>query len=140
MPQVTVEELQEFVDRVPFVHDLGLRIVEVDEGVCRGRLPYQSRFAQSYNLVHGGVTASLADTMAYMAHATLNGITTDTVTTNLSVTYLHAASEEALNAEARVIKNGRKLIFGEVLITNDAGTLTAHATVTYLRLNYELKK
>ena len=137
MPQVTVEDLQEFVDGVPFVHDLGLRIVGVDEGVCQGRLPYQPRFAQSYNLVHGGVTASLADTMAYMAHATLNGITRDTVTTNLTVTYLHAASEEALNAEARVIKNGRKVIYGEVVITNDSGVRVAHATVTYLRLNYE---
>ena len=84
-----------------------------------------------------GVTASLADTMAYMAHATLNGITRDTVTTNLTVTYLYAASEEALNAEARVIKNGRKVLYGEVVITNDAGTRVAHATVTYLRLDYE---
>ncbi len=137
MSQVTVEELQQFVDRVPFVHDLGLRIVEVEKGVCRGRLPYQPRFAQSYNLVHGGVTAALADTMAYMAHATLSGIARDIVTTNLTVAYLHAASEEALHADARVIKNGRKVLYGEVVITNDAGVRIAHATVTYLRLDYE---
>lgn len=134
MSQVTVEELQDFVDGVPYVHDLGLRIIGVEEGVCHAHLPYQPRFAQYYNLVHGGVTASLADTMLYMAHATLNGITTDTVTTNLNVTYLQAASEEPLNAEARVMKNGRKLIYGEVLITNEAGALVAHAAVTYLRL------
>tara|TARA_B100001750_G_C15461061_1_gene574326 strand:- start:748 stop:1155 length:408 start_codon:yes stop_codon:yes gene_type:complete len=134
MSQVTVEELQNFVDGVPYVHDLGLRIVRVEEGVCQAHLPYQARFAQYYNLIHGGVTASLADTMLYMAHATLNGITTDTVTTNLNVTYLQAATEEPLNAEARVMKNGRKLIYGEVLITNETGALIAHAAVTYLRL------
>ena len=59
------------------------------------------------------------------------------MTTNLTVTYLYAASEEALNAEARVIKNGRKVLYGEVVITNDAGIRVAHATVTYLRLDYE---
>ena len=134
MSQVTVEELQNFVDGVPYVHDLGLRIVRVEEGVCQAHLPYQARFAQYYNLIHGGVTASLADTMLYMAQATLNGITTDTVTTNLNVTYLQAATEEPLNAEARVMKNGRKLIYGEVLITNETGALIAHAAVTYLRL------
>ena len=54
MPKVTAAELQTFIDGVPYVHDLGLRIVGVEDGVCHGRLPYQPRFAQSYNLVHGG--------------------------------------------------------------------------------------
>ena len=134
MAKVTLEELQEFVSRVPFVNDLGLQITGVEDGICRARFPYQSRFAQYYNLVHGGVTASLADTMLYMAHATLNGITKNTVTTNLNVSYLNSASEEALSAEARVIKNGRRIIYGEVLITNDLDKLIAHATVTYLIL------
>jgi len=137
MSQVTVEDLQKFAESVPFLRELGLQIVAVEAGVCRGRVPYRPQFAQSYNLIHGGVTAAFADTMSYMAHATLNGITKDAVTTNLTVTYLRAAGEETLNAEARVLKNGRKVVYGDVMITCDDGTPVAHATVTYLRLDYE---
>ena len=46
MAKVTLEELQEFVSRVPFVNDLGLQITGVEDGICQARLPYQSRFAQ----------------------------------------------------------------------------------------------
>jgi acyl-coenzyme A thioesterase PaaI-like protein len=39
-----------------------------------------------------------------------------------------------------VIKNGKKIIYGEVSITSASGRLIAHATATYLRLEYDLRE
>lgn len=136
--RVTVEQLQTMIQNVPFVTLLGVRILEVGEGTCRARLPYDDRFLQYYNLIHGGVIASLADTMVYMAQATLNGITLNTVTTNLAVTYLGTARQDDLFAEAKILKNGKKLIYGDVSVTDADGRQIAHATATYMRLDYEM--
>ena len=137
---ITVEQIQTIIrEEVPFVRLLGLEITAVEEGICRARLPFSEQLTQYYGLVHGGVTASLADTMIYMAQATLNGLTRNTVTTNLSLNYLSPARQEDLHAEGRVIKNGQKIIYGEVSITNAEGRLIAHATATYLKLDYDMK-
>lgn len=137
---VTVEQLQSMIADVPFVSWLGVTILEVGDGVCRARLPYNDRHLQYYRLIHGGVIASFADTMVYMAQATLNGITLNTVTTNLAVTYLSTARQEDLYADARILKNGSRLIYGDVSLTDPSGRQIAHATATYLRLDYEVRK
>ena len=137
---VTIEQLQAMINEVPFVKLLGLEITAVEEGICHGRLPYSDHLAQYYGLVHGGVIASLADTMVYMAQTTLNGIPKNAVTTNLAVNYLSPARHEVLHARGRVIKNGKKIIYGEVSITSASGRLIAHATATYLRLEYDLRE
>jgi uncharacterized protein (TIGR00369 family) len=136
---VTIEQLQTMNHEVPFVKLLGIEITAVEQGICRARMPYDDQLSQYYGLVHGGVIASLADTMVYLAQTTLNGITKNTVTTNLGVNYLSPAKQEDLYAEGRVIKNGKKIIYGEVSITNASGRLIAHATATYLRLEYDMR-
>ena len=106
---VTIEQLQTMNHEVPFVKLLGIEITAVEQGICRARMPYDDQLSQYYGLVHGGVIASLADTMVYLAQTTLNGITKNTVTTNLGVNYLSPAKQEDLYAEGRVIKNGKKI-------------------------------
>jgi uncharacterized protein (TIGR00369 family) len=137
--RITVDQLQTVIQETPFVRLLGLEILSVDEGLCRGRLPCREQHLQYYRLIHGGVIASLADTMVYMAQATLNGVTHNTVTTGLSVNYLSAVREEDLYAEARILKNGKRVIYGEVSITDVSGRQIARATATYLRLEYDIK-
>jgi len=138
--QVTKEELQEMLEHVPFVKLLGLQLVGVEAGICRVKMPFQPHLLQYYHIIHGGAIASLADSVMYLAQSTLNGITKNTVTVEMKINYLAAAQDEDLLAEGRVIKNGRKVIYGDVLITNAANKQIAHGTVTYMRLDYDLRE
>ncbi|MBM3265172.1 MAG: PaaI family thioesterase [candidate division Zixibacteria bacterium] len=138
--KVTVEQLQDIIREVPFASLLGIRILEVGKGSCRAVLPYDPRLLQYYGLVHGGVIASVADTMVYMAQATLNGITHNTVTTHLSVTYLGTAGQNDLYTEATILKNGRRLISGMAEITDTTGRQIAHVTATYMRLDAPVRQ
>lgn len=139
MSQVTVEELRRMLEEVPFVKLLGIEVVGVDEGMCRVRLPYHERLEQYYHIIHGGVIASLVDTAMYLAQTTLNGITKNTVTTEMKVNFLASARQEDLFAEARILKNGRNIIYGDTRITGRSEKLIAHATVTYMRLDYDMR-
>lgn len=139
MTRATVEQLNAFLNEVPFARLLGVQVLDADEGVCRVRLPYRKQHLQYYRLIHGGVIASLADSVIYLAQATLNGITKNTVTIEMNVHFLTSAGEEDLYAEGRILKNGNKIIYGEVRVANAEETLIAHATVTYLRLDYDVR-
>ena len=140
LSQVTVTELQDMLEHVPFVKVLDLQIEDVTDGSCRVRMPFHENLLQYYHIIHGGAIASLADSAMYFAQATLNGITKNTVTIEMKVNYLSPAQEEDLVAEGRVIKNGKKIIYGDVLITNKDGRQIAHATVTYMRLDYDMRE
>ena len=68
---------------------------------------------QQTGLVHGGVTATLADIVAGFAAYTLVPKNHDVVTAELRVSYLRPGKGTKLVAEGKVIKPGRKLIFCE---------------------------
>ena len=48
---------------------LGFEIIEVKEDSARARVPVRNRLLQPYGLVHGGVYAALAESLASMATA-----------------------------------------------------------------------
>lgn len=136
--QVTIDQLRALTERIPFVRLLGLQVVNIGEGTCRVRLPFHEQLVQYYGSIHGGVIAALVDSTVYLAQTTLNGITRNTVTIEMKVNFLTSAKQGDLYADGHILKNGNKIIYGEVSVTNLEGKLIAHATVTYLRLDYEL--
>lgn len=128
------------LEHVPFVKLLDVQVVDVGEGSCRAKLPFHEQLTQYYHDIHGGVIATLADTVIYLAQTTLNGITKNTVTIELKVNYLAPPKQDDLYADASVLKNGKKTIYAEVRITNLSGKLVAHATGTYMRLDYDMRE
>ena len=84
-------------------------------------------------VVHGGVTATLADVaMGHGAAPYVDGVQ-QCVTVESKIQYLSPARGERLEAESRVLKSGRSLIIMEARVTCD-GKLVAFATGTYARV------
>jgi uncharacterized protein (TIGR00369 family) len=140
LSEVTVEQLQDMLEHVPFVKVLNLQVLDVTKGECHVKMPFNADLLQYYHIIHGGAIASLADSAMYLAQTTLNGITKNTVTIEMKINYLSPAQEGDLTAQGRVIKNGKKIIYGDVMITGSAGKQIAHATVTYMRLEYDMRE
>ena len=56
-------------EEIGFSKDIGLEVMEVSEGYCKGRIALHKRHMNPLNTVHGGVFFTLADTICGIAAA-----------------------------------------------------------------------
>lgn len=118
---------------VPIVQTLGMRIDSLDEGVCRATVPLDRGLVGLYGAYHGGLLATAADSVAYVAITTLTGPQEHMTTSDLHIRFLAACLTDVC-VEARVIKIGRTLCPVQVDLSDAGGTRVAVAQVTYFRL------
>jgi len=110
----------------------GLSIEQVEHGACRVRQAYQSNFLRPGGTISGPTMMALADFAMYVAVFSAAGAVPLAVTTNLNVNFLRKPAQADLIAEARLLKLGKRLAVGEVLIRSDGeAEPAAHVTSTY---------
>ncbi|WP_405634686.1 PaaI family thioesterase [Streptomyces sp. NBC_00056] len=115
---------------------LGMRIDEVDHGRIVISLDTRPDFANPLGTVHGGIAATLLDSvMGCAVHTTLPAGAGYT-TLELKVNYIRAARTDGqiLTAEGNVIHDGRRTATAEGKVLDDQGKLIAHATTTCMIL------
>lgn len=105
--------IEKYLGRQHFMNLLGFKLEEIAPGRTAGRLELQPTHLQQTGLVHGGVTATLADIVAGFAAYTLVPETHHVVTAELRVSYLQPGKGPILEARGWVIKSGSKLNFCE---------------------------
>jgi uncharacterized protein (TIGR00369 family) len=125
------EDVREWVERSPYTEGLGLKLDRLDAETARLVLPFREGNTNPGNVLHGGVAASLAAVGAQtVAHAVLGPESAPFQLAQIQVSYLAAAKEEAVVAEARLLRRGKVLCFVEVEVATEAGKPIAHATAT----------
>jgi uncharacterized protein (TIGR00369 family) len=122
--------VRDYQKRIPFVSHLGIVTDALGEGSARLSLPIAPHMVNSFGSVHGGVIMSLLDVALCTAARTLHPDSTGVVTIDLSTSFAAAGSGAKLIAEARVLKNGRSMIFVEGEARNEDGGLVAKAIGT----------
>lgn len=96
------------------------------------RLPYHERHLRPGGTISGPAMMGLADVALYVAILAQVGPVALAVTTNLSFHFMRKPAKGDLVAEARLLKLGRSLAVGEVLIRSlGRDDLVCHATGTY---------
>ncbi|MEA1834803.1 PaaI family thioesterase [Methylobacterium durans] len=99
---------------------------------ARMRMDHHERHLRPGGTISGPSMMALADLALYAAILAQIGPVGLAVTTNLSFNFLRRPGTTGLVAEARLLKLGRRLAVGEVLITPPASDdLVCHATGTY---------
>jgi uncharacterized protein (TIGR00369 family) len=118
----------------PIAATLGMSILEVDEGrVVFGLTPEEFHY-NPIGSVHGGVHATLLDSvMGCAVHSSL-GTGMAYTTLDLSVRYLRPVSTASgtLRAEGTVVSLGRRVATAEGTVTDGHGRLVATGTTTCL--------
>lgn len=134
MPRRPVNDKLEHPD-MPFEHTLGITVTRRHKDGVTCRLDLQPGFFNSNGIVHGGITASVADEVAWFAilHA-LAVKERNMTTTELKVNYLRPIAGRRLTARGFVLKLGRLLCVTRIDIFDEQKRLAAHATVTYMLL------
>jgi uncharacterized protein (TIGR00369 family) len=119
-------------ERGNFVLLLDLKLEKVERGVAWMRMPFRQEITNASGAVHGGAIVSLCDTAFYVALASIFGREQDTTTASLQCNFLAPAlPPHDLLAEARVLKAGRRIVYGEVYVRSGERTV-AHATLNFL--------
>ncbi len=129
---MTADELQAFLAE-SFPQVAGDFAVEATGDVTRVRLKVAERHLRPGGTVSGPTMFALADVTIYLALLSRIGPVALAVTTNCSIDFLRKpASGCDLMAEGRILKLGKVLAVGDVLIFSDGGTdPVARASLTY---------
>ena len=124
--------------RQHFLHLIGLTLTELDAGRVVGHLPLQLKHQQQAGFAHGGLVATVADTVAGFAAVTLAAAGEQVVTVELKITYLHPGVGTALRGIGTVLKAGNLLIFTEADVwcerPGQPALLIAKASATMMRV------
>ena len=119
-------------ERSFFVELLDLHLESAGAGQAVMRMPYRPEISNGTGAVHGGAIVSLCDTVFYIALASIYGRDQDTTTAALQCNFLAPAlPPHDLIAEAKVIKAGRRIVYGEVFVRSGE-KVVAHATLNFL--------
>jgi uncharacterized protein (TIGR00369 family) len=121
---------RDYQKRIPFVSHLKILTETLGEGTARLSLPIEPYLTNSIGTVHGGVILSLLDVALCTAARTLHPDSLGVITIDLSTSFIGGGSGLRLLAEARVLKNGRSMIFVEGEAKNEDGSLVAKAIAT----------
>lgn len=125
--------VEKFLERQEFMKHIGFDLSIIEEGRTEGWLDIQNIHKQQKGLVHGGVTATIADIVAGFAAYTTVPMDCHVVTAEIKVSYFKAGMGEKLHAIGYVVKRGRKLNFCEAeiwAVDGEKRNLIAKATTT----------
>ena len=112
---------------------LDLHIEDVGPGVATMRMPFREAVMNGAGNVHGGAIMSLCDSVFWVALATIYGAGQPTSTASLTCNFLRPArSPHDLLATARVLKAGKRIVYGTVEVHGEDGKLIAHATANFM--------
>ena len=120
--------------RIPFLRTLGVSLREIGERHAVMSVRVDARHANYIGGVHGGLIATLVDTVSFFPRPLLPSGRALT-TTNLQVSYLRAPRlGETLIARGELLHVGRRTASVVVRVEDGAGRLVAHGSVTLLVL------
>ncbi len=95
---------------------LGVEIEKLEEGYAEVRVPFQKQFVGDFRrgLWHGGILASVADTIGGLVAMSLARSQDQVNTVDMRIDYLHGAVEDDIFGEAVLVKAGKRIILADV--------------------------
>lgn len=119
--------------RAPFLRPYGLVLERLRAGECTLQVPFRKRFERPGGVVSGPVFMAAADVAMWLAVLSRLGPHDRSVTVDLSTAFLRPVRREGFRCRARIVKLGRRLVYGIVECTTADGEMAAHHRVTYVR-------
>jgi uncharacterized protein (TIGR00369 family) len=118
-----------------FEHQLNLRVIEKHQDGVTIEFDLLPQYLNSTGVLHGGITASLADEAAWHAIETRFGYgARKSTTTELKVNYLRPIAGAKVVARAFLVRAGKTLCVSRVDIHDEQRNLAAIGIVTYMLL------
>jgi 1,4-dihydroxy-2-naphthoyl-CoA hydrolase len=109
----------------------GLTVTELEDGLARGEVPVRDELKQPFGLVHGGVFAAIAESLASLATAIAVAPDGRQAMGQANQTnFLRPIIAGTIHGTARARHRGRSSWIWDVEITDDEGRLCALTRMT----------
>jgi acyl-coenzyme A thioesterase PaaI-like protein len=131
--KATRAALQKLIDKARFVRFYGFRVVKVGDGSCTLELPHRKILERPGRIINGPSLMAAADCAMWLAIKGRFGLEFDALTSELNTAFLSPAIAEHVYCTARILRAGRRRIYGTAECHNRAGRLFSHHTVTYVQ-------
>ena len=129
---MTKEDLNDFLKKEFPQVNKNFEILKVNDENFSMLMHISKEHLRPGGTVSGPTMFLLADVTFYLATLSVIGPKSLTVTTNCSINFLRKPNEKNLISEARILKLGKTLSVGDVLIySEDIDKPVAHASLTY---------
>ena len=114
---------------------LGIEVLEITEGFCKLKMTVRDEMTNGFNIAHGGIAYSLADScLAFATNA--DGIQAVSIETSISHTK-KVASGDILIATSKEMNKSIKTALYYITITNQDNLEVAHFKGTVYRTGKE---
>ena len=136
MTKLNPEHIERFISVVnssPYFRLLSMKVREVNIGYCVLDIDLEKKHLQPFGIVHGGVFASVIESVT--SWAIFYGIENENdglTTIDLKLNYLLPVVTGKAIAEGRQIKLGKTLGYAEGLVKDESGKMIAHGTSTLM--------
>lgn len=118
-----------------FPRSLGIELDMIEEGRARLSLEVTQRHLQLAGAMHGGAIATLIDTAVAFAIVGASEPGARFTTIEMKVNYLSPIREGRVVADAKLIRDGRRIVVSDCDVFDSKGQLAAKGLLTYMRLN-----
>jgi len=126
---------QVFENQMPVNKLFGLKIIELKEGFVKVHIPFKEEFIGDFiqKRWHGGIQASIADSAGgIVAMTTIAMDLSEKVSTvDMRIDYLHGSEPKDFYAEAKIIKNGKRIIKADIKLYHDESKIIALARCAF---------
>ena len=114
---------------------LGIKLIEISEGKCTLEMTVRDEMTNGFNIAHGGIAYSLADSaLAFAANS--YGIQSMSIETSISHTK-KVKSGDVLKAITKEVYKSKKTAIYYITITNQENMEIAHFKGTVYRTDRE---
>ena len=127
------KDLQKLLDTAQFLRPWGFKVVTADEEKCTLELPHKADLERPGGIINGPALMAAADCAMWLAIKARIGVENDALTSELNTAFLAPAKGEHVYCTARILKLGRRRIYGTAECHGKDGKLFSHHTVTYVR-------
>ena len=126
--------LQRLLARSRFVSAYGLKLVAISDAECTIAMPFRRSLERPGGTVNGPAFMAAADCAMWLAIKRHIGLEHDAVTSELNTAFLNAARRQTVYCTARVLKLGKRKVYGTPECHDRKGRIFTHHTVTYARI------
>ena len=135
MTAPTLSDLNQLLADSPFLRPYGFRVESTAVGVCTLRVPFQPSLERPGGIVSGLTLMGAADVAMWLAIMTLRGVAEHWVTSDMKTAFLKSARGEDISCSARILKPGKRTMYGTAECHGANAGLVAHHVLTYTRVD-----
>jgi len=125
--------LQKLLDTSRFLRPYAFRVVSINKNKCTLELPHKPALERPGGIINGPALMAAADCAMWLAIKARIGVENDALTSDLNTSFLAPAKGEHVYCTARILKMGRRRIYGVAECHGKKGNLFSHHTLTYVR-------